>query len=246
MASLLPATRKPKPAQFGSVPGTNIGLLTDASKMPAYSWSIKAILSCPGKHFGPGAICGESADDLRCYAMEGHYRRSNVVRAQMARFGWARTSVKEKRYAHLVDTMYSAIARSVDKWPVPFFRIHDSGDMFNEAYTDQWTEIAGRLGHVHFWVPTRSWRTSWSQALCRLNTLPNVAVRPSALYFEEDAPSILGLAAGTGASVNNWNCPSSLQDGECGDCPACWLDEEKVVIYRSHGAKFRHRKEKAA
>jgi len=246
MAMLLSATRnKPKPAQFGTVPGTNVGLLTDARKMPAYSWSMRAIDSCPFAFFGEHAICGESKEKADCYATQGHYRRSNVVNAQNNRFWWAKTWVKDKRTDEVVDTLYSAIARAVDVWPEPYFRVHDAGDMFNERYTDCWTEIAFKLGYVHFWVPTRSWRASWSQALCRLNTLSNVAVRPSALHFEEEPPSLLGLAAGTGASEFNWNCPSSLQDGFCGECRTCWDEPETVVMYRSHGDRFRHGKEAA-
>jgi hypothetical protein len=238
---MLAPRRKPKPAQFGVVPGTNVALLTDARKMPGYSWSIRAILACPGASFGPGAICGESKEHTACYATQGHYRRSNVVRAQLARYDWARRCTKTPEGRDwFVATMTGAILASYRKTGMVFFRVHDAGDLFNARYTECWERIADALPEVYFWFPTRSWRLSWAAALHPLASLPNVSVRPSALHFEEEAPSIVGLAAGTRASTTTWNCPSSLQDGECGDCRECWLAKQKVITYRSHGDRSRH------
>ena len=60
-------------------------------------------------------------------------------------------------------------------------------------------------------------------------------MRPSALFVNAPAPMIAGLAAGSGAASENWNCPASAQNNECRDCRACWFETEKPILYHLHG-----------
>lgn len=118
----------------------------------------------------------------------------------------------------------------------PVFRVHDSGDLFSPSYADLWARICQALPHVKFWLPTRQWRSRNGHmlaALRRLAALPNVAVRPSALKFNDPAPVIDGLDAGTTASTDGFTCPAPAQDNECRDCRACW-QKDVVVSYRKH------------
>jgi len=66
-----------------------------------------------------------------------------------------------------------------------------------------------------------------------VNALPNVAIRPSALFLEEDAPMVPGLSAGTGAKSVGANCPAHLQNNECRQCRRCW-GKSGDVYYKVH------------
>jgi Gene product 88 len=221
------------------VPGTTTVLLTEARKMPCASWSLPAREACPYALNGEGTICGS------CYADKGSYTQyPNVKRAQRARFAWVRESLKtDAGTDDFVRTMVDVIRRTRN----PYFRVHDSGDLFSPAYTWAWVRIVQSLPDVKFWFPTRSWRpltmskispatkVAWELALMALAAEPNVTVRPSALFFNAPAPRIPGLQAGsTAADDGSYSCPASKQDNECRDCRACWDAPATPISYRAH------------
>src|SRR4051812_19407617 len=178
------------------VEGTNTAVLTVTSKMPGPSFSLPAGEACPNSH---GSICGS------CYATKGCYRYASTQTAQSARYTWVRSAMKtpESR-EQWVRTMVLAIRASKTE----YFRGHDSGDFFNVAYVEAWTEVARRMPDVKFWFPTREYQAKASTdafvvlnprtaALQALAALPNVTVRPSALEVGDAAPVVPGLAAGS-------------------------------------------------
>jgi hypothetical protein len=114
-----------------------------------------------------------------------------------------------------------------------FFRVHDSGDMFSPKYAAMWQRVCANIPEVRFWIPTRSWHSTPRilTVLQEVNALPNVAVRPSALYLEEDAPVVPGLSAGTGAKSVDANCPAHLQHNECRSCRRCWAKGSEVYYH---------------
>jgi hypothetical protein len=215
--------------RFGYVPGTRNALLTDPEKMPGASWSLPARRSCPR---ASGTICNGDAKGKGCYAEKGSYSRSSVKRAQAARFDWTVQSMRtvEGREAW-VAYMVSAIEACSVKMG-PYFRVHDSGDMFNAAYTECWYRVSVELPDIEFWIPTRAWQqpghgllnmfdpiVHW---LHRLAMLPNVTVRPSALNFGDYAPVVKGLHAGSTADQPDVfraaQCSAYTRDGHCGPC----------------------------
>jgi hypothetical protein len=106
-----------------TVPGTSVRLLTQTSKMPGPSWSLPAHRACPRAN---GTICDA------CYASKGCYRYSTTQKAQHARFAWTVESMRTPVGRALwVERMVSAIRESGCR----YFRVHDSGDLFNVAYT---------------------------------------------------------------------------------------------------------------
>jgi len=219
--------RKTVPAV--KVPGGTSLLLTEARKMPGLSWSLPAHKACPAAVTGPGTICGS------CYAAKGRYRMSTVQQAQQQRMDWARKCMQTPEGVEdFVSTMVDTIARDRS----PYFRIHDSGDLFNPTYVGAWAEIARRLPHKKFWVPTRTWRfldnPKWAPALLALAGLPNVTMRPSALRFNDAPPIIPGMAAGSTATPAGYSCPAPDQGNNCGDCRVCWDQPETPVSYHKH------------
>lgn len=199
--------------------------------MPCDSWSIPAVKSCPGAFFGVNAICGTDKKHTSCYATRHAYVWSTTQLAQKARYDWLlRCMASADGYREFVETMVTALARKRKR----YFRIHDSGDMFNARYISAWYEICSRVYWMEFWVPTRSYRLSnLLPHLVRLNSLPNVIVRPSALHFEDAPPVIEGLSAGTSAAKTEYNCPAHTQGNMCGSCRKCW-DKTSEVVYRLH------------
>lgn len=235
-----------------TVPGTTVSLLSSPGKMPCRSWSLPAVKSCPSAFFGKGAICGEdrTAEGLNCYASKRAYTWPVVVRALEARFAYAiRASMDAATGDEFVAIMTTAVDQEMRRQmrrhkraggsPSTFqavFRVHDSGDLFSPAYANLWARVAKASPSVNFWFPTRQWRSKnphMQSALAALAALDNVSVRPSALRFEDDAPIVLHLAAGTTASTNGYNCPASTQGNKCGDCRQCWR-KDVVVSYHRH------------
>ena len=233
--------------RFGTVPGTSIALLSVPSKMPGYSWSLPAHLSCPRQN---GNICGD------CYAGKGFYRMPAVERAQRARFEWTRDMMKsEVGMTVWADTMIEAIRKTRGEW----FRVHDSGDMFNAKYAMCWHAVCKRLPEVRFWIPTRAWQLPGGLLtvhdplmhwLRELNKLGNVSVRPSALNFGDPAPAVEGLDAGTTATAaiagyravkgkaravkGTKMCPAHEQGNRCGECRVCWTERGTAMSYGRH------------
>lgn len=197
--------------------------------MPCKSWSLPAKLSCPAAVFGEGTICSS------CYAAKGNYLWNAVQRCQHDRFHWATQSMKSAEGTEeFVSTMSAAIAHEKN----PYFRVHDSGDLFSPAYTRAWAEVARRQPAVSFWFPTRTYRfleyPKWGSALGELSILPNVTLRPSALYFDTPPPEVQGMAAGTTATVDGFTCPAPLQGNQCGECRVCWDEPDTPVSYHKH------------
>jgi Gene product 88 len=229
---------------YPAVPGTTVRLLTKTSKMPCPSWSIPARLSCPNAVIKPGSIC-----EL-CYANGRAYKMYPcVVNAQQQRFNWARKCMRTSEgQAEFVRVMVQAIRQTKTR----YFRLHDSGDFFCLAYAECWYQVACILPDVKFWIPTRSYQTGQSESaafpilnyqngmlstLRKLASLPNVTVRPSALFFGEAPPQITGLHAGSTADytdANTHSCDVLSKGNVCGDCRVCWDAKTTTVSYSKH------------
>jgi hypothetical protein len=221
--------------RYAVVPGTTVRLLTQTSKMPGPSWSLPAHKSCPRSN---GTICDS------CYAAKGCYRYSSTQNAQNARFKW---TVESMRTAPGRAQWIAAMVAGITQSGCEYFRVHDSGDMFSPAYAECWLAVCQALPGIRFWIPTRSWQQPKSplpvfdpllNTLRKLAALPNVAVRPSALNFGDDAPVVAGLHAGSTAAMSDHTraaqCPAPQQGGNCGDCRVCWDEKETPVSYCKH------------
>jgi len=221
--------------RFATVPGTTIRLLTKTSKMPGPSWSLPAHKACPRSN---ETIC------VACYASKGCYRYSTTRNAQQARFRWTVESMRTPAgRSDWVECMVGAITKT----GCEYFRVHDSGDMFNVAYAQTWLEVCQALPAVKFWFPTRAWQQPTGalpvfdpllSTLHKLAQLPNVTVRPSALNFGDYAPVVAGLHAGSTAALADISsarqCPAYAQGGQCGDCRACWDEKDTPISYCKH------------
>jgi len=216
------------------VPGYESCLLSEPSKMPGPSWSLPAHESCPR---ACGTVCAD------CYAEKGSYQFASTVSAQGVRFAWTRECLRTPAGQDLwVRTMVLAILR------YEYFRVHDSGDMFNPTYARMWLRVCRALPGTKFWIPTKSWQQPGGVlpmydpllgVLRELARLDNVTVRPSALNFGDRPPVVPGLHAGASAGMDDmfraYQCPAKAKyDGNCGPCRHCWDVKDCPVNYPHH------------
>jgi len=204
-------------------------LVSQTSKMPGAS-NGQSLRSCVNskasiklaREAGFEPICAS------CYADKGFYKFHTELND--ARFDWAAAAVKAGTFAQI---MGEAVRRATVK--TPHFRIHDSGDFFSPAHILAWADIARSLPDVRFWAPTRAYiNPRFLPALLTLASLPNVTIRPSAHGFEQPPPVVPGLAAGSTASAEGWDCPASEQGNKCGSCRICWDSPTVPVTYHRH------------
>jgi len=134
-----------------------------------------------------------------------------------------------------------------------FFRFFDAGDIPSNALFAAIHELAMSKPDTMFWVPTRRWVYREFRDLVEyLPALPNLSVRPSALFVGARPPMIPGFAAGTSihapgdeeaASKSGiWVCPAysgeraeSCEANHTGRaCRRCWTHPDSPVSYRWH------------
>lgn len=211
-----------------------VQLLTQTSAMPGSSFSLPARTTCPGAVLTPSSVC------VSCYAdARKRYRWKGVREAQARRLAWTLDALDRGTF---VPVLVGQILLHAHR----YFRLHDSGDFFRADYVDAWTEIARLLPEVRFWAPTRSWARGGLPrrhgdpllaSLHRLATLPNVTVRPSALFIDEAPPIQPGFAAGSTVTTNPAavSCPKAFRTpAACGACRRCWDSPQLSVVYLRH------------
>src|SRR5512140_1805238 len=112
--------------RYATVPGTAVRLLTKTSKMPGPSWSLPAHRACPRAN---GTICDS------CYAGKGCYQYPTTRNAQDVRFRW---TVESMRTPEGRESWIASMVLAIGSTKKRYFRVHDSGDMFNLAYAQCW------------------------------------------------------------------------------------------------------------
>tara|TARA_R110002020_G_scaffold18015_1_gene63665 strand:- start:2754 stop:3500 length:747 start_codon:yes stop_codon:yes gene_type:complete len=200
--------------------------------MPCFSFNIPALKFCPAaqivlnmarkaKEALGKVICSS------CYACKGFYMMPSVAKSLKNKGDFIVRSIRENDGDAFVEEMEKQIRakyykptgekKTLKNCNTDLFRVHDAGDLFSAKYIDCWIRICKALPDIRFWFPTREHaRPDQIPHLQRLSALPNVCVKPSALRFDEKAPVIDGLAAGT--SVYN-DEKAALEDGHY-VCPA--------------------------
>src|SRR3954466_4459739 len=105
--------------RFATVPNSSVRLLTQTSKMPGPSWSLPAHKACPRAN---GSICGD------CYASKGCYTWRTTKHAQAVRFAWTMESMRSPEGR---EQWIACMVQAIRQAGCQYFRVHDSGDMFN-------------------------------------------------------------------------------------------------------------------
>jgi hypothetical protein len=174
----------------------------------------------------------------KCYANKGNFQYVLQQMYQTARFRWIQDQLSASPEV-LADSLTTAVLtasqntkkRLKDGERPDFVRIHDSGDLFDMDYWRAWKTVCERLPHLKFWCPTRMWMLPSYTQLFQQGVPENLALRPSAYHFNEKAPVIPGLAAGSTSNywekkkkgiridpilsgIADWPCPAYVDNGK--------------------------------
>lgn len=219
-----------------------VGGLARTKKMPGQSWSISAQLCNVGSKLRqvPGSTCS------KCYALKGNYTRFHSVQDAMAhRLDAFRNNPDwDEAMVHLISTH-----------KVPYFRWFDSGDLQHWEMLLRIMAVARQTRTVSHWLPTRE--TALLKELNKRKTISipeNLIIRrsntmigelpPEGGNWREDLQYSSGVMPKKYANI--WpelvrgntsylfRCPAPLQEGECGDCRACWDPMVLHVDYLEH------------
>lgn len=157
-----------------------------------------------------------------CYALKGAYGNPSVITVMEWRKQWRDWALRTGEFADvMVEAIRLARERSKDIKPQTpeeisvmthpnYFRIHDSGDMDSEEYLLAWFDVCRKLPYVNFWAPTRVWadagepgRDAMMDVLKKYakHLPPNLAMRPSGLFFDGGYPVISYLSAGATSTL---------------------------------------------
>jgi len=198
------------------------GDLSATTKMPCKSFNLPAWECKTGSKLAKieGSVC------FNCYAMKGNYTRfPSVKKAQYKKLGQLFNPA-------WVNAMVAMIERENN----PFFRWHDAGDVQSVKHFNNICEVARKTPNIKHWLPTREHKII-NDSVKAGNTIPdNLIVRISATMID-DKPSKTASHTSTVHNKSNpigYECPAPDQDGECGDCRACWDTNIKNVSYKEH------------
>lgn len=199
--------------------------LSKTSKMPAKSWALPAVVTCPG-----ALKDGELVDVCKsCYADKGFY---NMPTVKAPRYH----NMEDWKRDGWVDEMIEALYNQ------KFFRWFDSGDVYHVKLANKILKVIEGTPNCKHWLPTRMYKfDKFRKILNKINKLPNVVVRISSDSLVGDRVDVDGLANSTvvpkgtiGVDSSVWLCHASTNDGKCGDCRACWSKDVKTVAYVYH------------
>ena len=200
--------------------------MSNTSKMPCKSWSLEAIATCPASLKPDGDLVDACAI---CYANKGTYRFKNVKAArQHNREDWKRDDWCEDMIKTIGDD--------------PYFRWFDSGDMYSLRLASKMSWVMQFTPKTKPWLPTRMSKfDKFDSILKDMANLPNVVVRWSSDSIDGNLFDVRrGLNRSTIIPKGFRNtefldiCPSSKQDGKCGDCRKCWDKMVFNVAYVLH------------
>lgn len=236
-----------------------IGLVAETSKMICGSFSL------PAGHPRKGGCCIISSMKkpqicADCYAKDGNYRyKSKIIGSEAVRH-WVVDALEKDGPEYLGELLTAVISdyyalthseRETGMHMNPYyFRIHDAGDFgwYGPDYYRAWVIAAAMQTGIQFWAPTRDHlNRRMLRAYQTIERPDNFILRPSALRFQEPAPSVEGLDAGTCSAYEadglpaplelaEYDCPAYRGTGHCESeqCRVCWDEPDVSVNYTPH------------
>jgi len=200
-------------------------MLSRTSKLGCFSWSLQALETCQGSIGKDGQLVEVCQG---CYATQGFYHMPDAIKLR-------KNNKEDWQSEDWVERMVKALSKQKK------FRWFDSGDIYSVDLAWKIYDVCRLTPHVKHWLPTRMHKfDKYANVLGTIDSLPNVVVRLSADNVEEQ---IEGTTTSMVIKTHEHRrgvhvCPSSLQEGKCKDCTACWNKGVKVVAYVSHSRKM--------
>jgi|GEM_PF-1240924 hypothetical protein len=148
-----------------------------------------------------------------CYGLRNNYLMSNAIDSAKERLNFSKTG---EFVPSMIDAIHSKKAK--------YFRLHSTGDFYNEEYVKKIIEIAKECPETKFRTTTR--RRDLTGIIQELNSLPNFIVRES-LDKDRVNPE-MGLPYAAIASILSEEVKTEVKNNlsnslyKCiNDCTAC-------------------------
>jgi len=189
-------------------------------------WNIPAQITCP--------FATEHCKE-KCYAKKAERLYPQVLPCRMA-------NLESSKSAEFVDNMKNAIAHYISKrtWKdkTVYFRIHESGDFYSQAYYDKWVDIATAFPGVLFLAYTKSLKF----VLNSKKTRPTNLIIRYSLWDDspaEDAEKGCAMFPTYTAEKLTGEKVRALGERycdckDCGTCGKCYNTEVKDIVCNIH------------
>ena len=121
-------------------------------KIGGATWSLPAVATCP--------TIDESCAD--CYALTGFYHANLAAQVgRVMRLEYLQAQIRQDDLGQWVAWMVEALGKlrtssQDDENGRRFFRWHDSGDVFHEAYARAILDVCRATPEISHWLPTRA------------------------------------------------------------------------------------------
>jgi hypothetical protein len=116
---------------------------------------------------------------------------------------------------------------------IKYVRVHTSGEFYEQEYVNKWSEIAGRLDSLTFYVYTKN---PWELDLSPLKKLPNFVLHEQRI--PKNYGTLKEIEDIQAKYPKSFLCPySKAREGECGGvCTWCMekSNEETEILFEAH------------
>lgn len=202
--------------------------LSRPGKMPCKGWSLPAMKTC---RTGRQSLRLKDSICSSCYACKGNYVFAHVKDALARRLEATKKPHFEKAMVKLITGM-------------PYFRWHDSGDLYSIEYLQRIINIARATPDTRHWLPTRELDLVDRYAF-RFPIPSNLTIRISGLQVDKFITPDAFVVSNVTTKVYPTDpldgitsyCPSTwnpLSVGSCGTCRACWDSNIDSIVYKKH------------
>lgn len=223
---------------------TIAGTLSFPSKMPGTAYALPASKCIIGAHLVKvkGSVCHG------CYAVTGHYRRGNPMKAMNRRLAglgnplWVVAMIRLLKQKHAKPQFridLGIVLPGVQRWRLNvsgWHRWHDSGDLQGIWHLAKICEVAAATPDIRHWLATRETKMV-ADFVAGGGVVPdNLVIRVSATMVDGAPPKAWHLTSTVhenGKPIGH-QCPAPAQGHECGSCRACWSRDVQNVSYQKH------------
>lgn len=153
------------------------------------------------------------------------------------RKSWIYENVRKRRLENYIqssrDDFVEIMRKELRKRPFKYFRIHETGDFYSQAYLEKWFEIAEEFKNAKFLAFTKSWQLDYSQK--PENMIVYYSVMPDSKVIRLDMK--LAFVIGKGLKYKNLIVSGRIckyPEVTCDKCGyKCW-DGDRNVIFHKH------------
>ena len=165
-------------------------------------FSLPRYYTCPGKT----KLCS-----AYCYAESPEKMRGGVVYSRNKNYAWTQRPDFVKVVSEMIHNM-----------KFDWFRIHESGDFYNQEYLDKWLEIVRNNPQTKFLAYTKNWHLNFK------NLPSNICIRYSCDISSEHLRDELPICyVGVKIPKQFFLCRKKCKPGFC---MACWDRSTDVYI----------------